>query len=266
LLPLRPCVAGGRVFFIDPSIDNVLGRPGGARRSDKEDPGSLQPPGESFATVPDWLEAWHDEDKDGRSYVQYGVAVGPPIQTVRQPVDPGCGYDHLLSLCMAALPEMLQLLGVLECDTIQLDRVTPDTLREALYPMGTNVLIAPMKKRQRSEEKVENDYDGDWALVFNAAVGRVHLLRPLAGKRLQRHIAALVAVLRPQLVERHKAEAVEQLAVAVNEMLVRRTGLRSRTYSPACTTAASPSAGCRSWFGRCTGSRPWRRKAVGRRR
>jgi hypothetical protein len=61
-----------------------------------------------------------------------------------------------------ALPEMLAVLAPLNAKTVTLDRVTPDTLREALYPKGTTVIVAPLKKRKRSEEKVTGDYGGDW--------------------------------------------------------------------------------------------------------
>jgi hypothetical protein len=118
----------------------------------------------SFARAQTWVANWRDFDADGRAYFRYGIVVGPPSSpaAARQPVPPDCGYDRLRDLAEAALPELVGLLGYLECEIITLGRVTPDTLREALYPKRTVAVVAPIKARDRSEEKVTDDSGGDW--------------------------------------------------------------------------------------------------------
>lgn len=69
-------VALGHVFVQDPSIDNALEEPGGSQ-GEVEDPGVDQDPGRSMIAEETWMQVWHDEDADGKQYVQFGIAVGP---------------------------------------------------------------------------------------------------------------------------------------------------------------------------------------------
>jgi len=83
--------------------------------------------------------------------------------TSLQPVSPSAGYPALKTLAEASTPLFRQLLSVLDCESVDLPRVTPDTLREALSPPGPIVLYVPLKEEKRATEKVNDDYGGDWS-------------------------------------------------------------------------------------------------------
>lgn len=59
---------GGYLFFQDSSEDNIT-----------QGSESIQAPGKIMVKVEDFLEAWHDRDIEGEEYLQFGIAVGPPI-------------------------------------------------------------------------------------------------------------------------------------------------------------------------------------------
>lgn len=86
---------------------------------------------------------------------------------IRQPVPFDAGYETLCQLAEQSLPFFQEILSNLDCEIVQLKRITPDTLREAFSPPGLCVIIAPLKSEKRSNEKVIEEYDGDWSRLVD---------------------------------------------------------------------------------------------------
>ncbi len=61
----------GFVFAQDSSVDNV-----------SEGSGSIQAPGRVMIEESDWMAAWHDEDVDGKPYIQFGIAVAARVEDI----------------------------------------------------------------------------------------------------------------------------------------------------------------------------------------
>lgn len=78
----------GMVFCQDSSIENVEHEPGGdVAPSAADRSGNIATPGRIMVEQAKWLEVWHDQTRDGRKLVRYGIVVGPgksvPVQKAR---------------------------------------------------------------------------------------------------------------------------------------------------------------------------------------
>ncbi len=79
-----------------------------------------------------------------------------------QPATYAVDYNTLRALAEVSTGLFRELLSPLNCENVDLKRVTPDTLREALSPPGLIVIYVPIKGEKRATEKVNEDYGGDW--------------------------------------------------------------------------------------------------------
>lgn len=76
-------IPGAYIIVQDSSEDNAMHMAGGT--VDDPDPEkSLAAPGRKLIREEDWLQAWHDRDDDGRTYIRYGIAVGLPRGGVQE--------------------------------------------------------------------------------------------------------------------------------------------------------------------------------------
>jgi SPP1 gp7 family putative phage head morphogenesis protein len=85
----------------------------------------------------------------------------------RQPIGAADGYDELAAMAPQAKRELLELLAPLELPVVDYDALNLGELEDRLMEPGGLIVCAPVKTRERAKEKVEDDYDGDWAKLLD---------------------------------------------------------------------------------------------------